>query len=55
MVPNVATQYCLEEGYQLTVTTDADGTTAHCLFPDSSRCELWAFYHGECPGPEDRR
>lgn len=54
-VPNVATEYCLEQGYQLTVTTDAEGTTAHCLFPDGSRCELWAFYRGECPGPQDSR
>ena len=55
VVPNVATEYCLEQGYQLTITTDADGTTAHCLFPDGSRCELWAFYDGACPGPEVSR
>jgi putative hemolysin len=54
-LPNVATEYCLEQGYQLTINTDAGGTTAYCLFPDGSRCELWAFYHRECPGPEDSR
>lgn len=51
-LPNVATEHCLGEGYQLLIQTEADGTTGHCLFPDGSRCELWAFYHGECPGPE---
>ncbi|MCL7454038.1 MAG: DUF333 domain-containing protein [Anaerolineae bacterium] len=51
-LPNVATQYCLEQGYHVTITTDASGTTAFCLFPDGSRCDLWAFYHQECPGPD---
>ena len=55
VVPNVATEFCLEQGYQLTVSTDVDGTMAHCLFPDVSRCELWAFYEGACPGPEVSR
>ena len=54
-LPNVATEYCLEQGYQLTINTDADGTTAYCLFPDGNRCELWAFYHQECLGPEGSR
>jgi len=54
-LPNVATEYCLEQGYQLTITTNADGTTAYCLFPDGSRCELWAFYHHECLSPEGSR
>jgi putative hemolysin len=55
VVPSVATEFCLEQGYQLTVSTDVDGTMAHCLFPDGSRCELWAFYEGACPGPEVSR
>lgn len=32
--------YCTGEGYQV------DGE--HCVLPDSSRCELWAFFYGNC-------
>ena len=51
-MPNPASRFCREEGYQLELRTDASGTTGYCVFPDGSECEEWAFYRGEC-GPAD--
>lgn len=34
---------CTKQGY--TVSGD------QCVFPDGSRCELWAFFRGECTAP----
>jgi putative hemolysin len=51
-MPNPASRYCREQGYQLELRTDASGTTGYCVFPDGSECEEWAFYRGEC-GPAD--
>ena len=39
-VPNPAPFYCREMGYV------EDG--GDCVFPDGERCELWAFYKGNC-------
>lgn len=39
-IPNPAPVYCTEIGY----TLDGD----YCDFGDGNRCELWAFYRGEC-------
>ena len=47
-VPNPASRFCREQGYQLELRTDASGTTGYCVFPDGSECEEWAFYQGEC-------
>ena len=51
-MPNPASKHCRDQGYQLELRTDADGTTGYCVFPDGSECEEWAFYRGEC-GPAD--
>ena len=51
-MPNPASRFCEEQGYQLELRTDAGGTTGYCVFPDGSECEEWAFYRGEC-GPAD--
>jgi putative hemolysin len=51
-MPNPASKYCKDRGYQLELRTDASGTTGYCVFPDGSECEEWAFYRGEC-GPAD--
>jgi putative hemolysin len=51
-MPNPASKFCREQGYQLELRTDASGTTGYCVFPDGSECEEWAFYRGEC-GPAD--
>ena len=51
-LPNPASQYCLEQGYQYENRTAADGSqTGFCIFPDGSECDEWALYRGEC-GPE---
>jgi putative hemolysin len=51
-MPNPASKYCWDQGFQLELRTDASGTTGYCVFPDGSECEEWAFYRGEC-GPAD--
>jgi len=51
-VPNPASVFCTEKGYQLEIRTAADGSqTGYCIFPDGSECEEWAFYRGECTAP----
>ncbi len=50
-IPNPASVFCGEKGYQLEIRTAADGSQiGYCLFPDGTECEEWAFYRGEC-GP----
>ena len=51
-MPNPASKFCRDQGYQLEMRTDASGTTGYCVFPDGGECEEWAFYRGEC-GPAD--
>lgn len=48
-LPNPASVYCEEQGYTLTIRTDAEGGQyGVCLFPDGSECEEWAYYRGAC-------
>jgi len=48
-LPNPASAYCEEQGYQVEIRTAADGSQqGFCIFPDGSECEEWAFYRGEC-------
>jgi putative hemolysin len=50
-LPNPASVYCIEQGYQSEIRTAADGSQSGvCIFPDGSECDEWAFYHGDC-GP----
>jgi putative hemolysin len=50
-LPNAASDFCLEQGYQLDVRDDGGGQVGTCLFPGGTQCEAWAFYRGECaPG-----
>ena len=51
-MPNPASKFCRDQGYQLEMRTDASGTTGYCVFPNGSECEEWAYYRGEC-GPAD--
>ena len=50
-VPNPASQFCIEHGYQLEIRSETEGEVGYCLFPDGSECEEWAFYRGECAPP----
>jgi putative hemolysin len=50
-MPNPASVYCEQQGYNLEVRTAADGSqTGYCIFPDGSECDEWAYFRGEC-GP----
>ena len=51
-MPNPASVYCEEQGHRLEMRSDDEGSQVGvCIFPDSSECEEWAFYRGECaPG-----
>ena len=51
-LPNPASAYCLEQGYEHEIRTAADGSQSGvCIFPDGSECDEWAYFRGEC-GPE---
>jgi putative hemolysin len=53
-LPNPASQYCEDQGYELEMREEAGGTAGYCLFPDGTECEEWAFYRGECkPGTSE--
>ena len=48
---NPASTYCIEQGGELEIRTNPDGSQySVCVFPDFE-CDTWAFYRGEC-GPE---
>lgn len=51
-LPNPASVYCIEGGYELEIRTGEDGGQyGVCIFPDGSECEEWAYFRGECsPG-----
>ena len=48
-IANPASVYCEEQGYELEIRTNPDGSqTGYCIFPDGSECGEWAFFRGEC-------
>jgi putative hemolysin len=49
---NPASVFCQENGGKLEMRTDASGgQVGMCIFNDSSSCEEWAYFRGECkPG-----
>jgi len=50
-MPNPASVYCEQNGYELEIRTADDGSQSGvCVFPDGSTCDEWAYYRGEC-GP----
>jgi len=50
-MPNPASVYCTQQGNKLEIRTVSDGSQIGiCIFPDSSTCDEWAYYRGEC-GP----
>lgn len=52
-LPNPASVYCEEQGGQLEMRENAQGTYGVCIFQDGSECEEWAYFRGECsPGSE---
>lgn len=50
-MPNPASAYCVEQGFQSEIRTAADGSqTGYCIFSDGSECDEWAYFRNEC-GP----
>ena len=50
-LPNPASAFCEEQGYELEILTAADGSQSGvCMFPDGSECDEWAYFRNEC-GP----
>ena len=50
-MPNPASAYCVEQGFESEIRTAADGNQSGvCIFPGGSECDEWAYYRGEC-GP----
>ncbi len=48
-MPNPSSVYCTQQGYNLELRTAGDGSQAGvCIFPDSSECDEWAYFRGEC-------
>ena len=55
-MPNPASKFCVDQGYEIEIRDEAGGQVGYCLFPDGSECEEWAFYRGECaPGSAEAR
>lgn len=52
-IPNPASVYCEQNGNKLEIHTAVDGSQSGvCVFPDSSTCDEWAYYRGECSPTE---
>jgi hypothetical protein len=47
-MPNPASFYCQELGYQLEMRETEEGTQGVCVFFDGSECEEWEFLAGRC-------
>ena len=48
-LPNPASKYCIDQGYELEIRTDEEGNQyGVCIFPDGSECEEWEYFRGEC-------
>jgi putative hemolysin len=47
-IPNPASFYCQEMGYQLEMRETEAGTEGICIFPDGKECEEWVFLSGSC-------
>ena len=45
-LPNPASVYCVDLGYELTIVDEADGQVGMCVFPDATQCEEWSFFRG---------
>lgn len=48
-IANPASVYCEEQGGTVELVETPDGQDGICVLPDGTRCDEWAFFHGECP------
>jgi putative hemolysin len=54
-LPNPASAFCEQNGYQLEIRSAEDGSQSGiCMFPDGSACDEWAYFRGEC-GPSAQK
>lgn len=47
-IPNPASFYCQEMGYDLELRETDQGTEGICIFPNGAECEEWEFLRGGC-------
>ena len=47
-VPNPASFYCQEMGYELELRDTDNGTEGICIMPNGAECEEWEFLAGGC-------
>ena len=47
-IPNQASFYCQEMGYELRLQDNNQGTIGVCVFPNGAECEEWEFLAGGC-------
>lgn len=47
-MPNPASFYCQEMGYELRTQETNQGTEGICVFPNGAECEEWEFLAGGC-------
>ena len=47
-VPNPASFYCQEMGYELDLRDTDGGTEGICIMPNGAECEEWEFLAGSC-------
>ena len=47
-MPNPASFYCQEMGYELRMHDTDQGTEGICVFPNGAECEEWEFLAGGC-------
>ena len=47
-IPNPASFYCQEMGYDLKLQETNQGTEGICVFPNGAECEEWEFLSGGC-------
>ena len=47
-VPNPASFYCQEMGYELDLRNTDGGTEGICIMPNGAECEEWEFLAGGC-------
>ena len=47
-IPNPASFYCQEMGYELELRETDAGTEGICKFPNGAECEEWEFLAGGC-------
>lgn len=47
-IPNPASFYCQEMGYDLKLQENNQGTEGICVLPNGAECEEWEFLSGGC-------